>query len=116
MDDLELRVTIFYGALGIQIVNAVERKESIESALPTIGAIVEYAAVALEREFKQWAPRLDEFFEALMVRPEANAHFSRFASDRISRRRRPNRLRVGAQQPKSFDAVRPVTPCRARPS
>jgi|GEM_PF-5296440 hypothetical protein len=91
--DLEGRVlgTAFYGVLGTLIVNAVERKESLDGVLPTIGAIVEYAAVAIETEFKRWAPRLDEFFEALTVSRAANALFSRFASERI----RAGAVRIG---------------------
>jgi len=91
--DLDGRVlgTTFYGALGTLIVNAVERKESLDGMLPTIGAIVEYAAVAVEKEFKRWAPRLDEFFEALTESPEANAFFSRFPSERI----RAGAVRIG---------------------
>jgi hypothetical protein len=98
--DLDGRVpgVLFYGALGSLIVDAVERKESLDRMLPTIGAIVEYAAVAVETEFARWAPRLDEFFEALTVSSEANALFSRFASERI----RAGAARVGyAWQPDS---------------
>ncbi len=100
--------TTLYGALGTQIVNAVERKESLDGVLPTIGAIVEYAAAAVEKDFKRWAPRLDEFFDALSVSPMANTLFSRFASERISRRRRPYRLLLGARR---LSLRNPVT-CR----
>ena len=91
--DLEGRVlgTLFYGALGTLIVNAVQRNESLEGVLRTIGAIVEYAAAAVENDFSRWAPCLNEFFEALMESPAANTLFSRFASERI----RAGAVRIG---------------------
>jgi hypothetical protein len=81
--DGRVRGITFYGALGTLIVNAVQRNESLEGVLRTIGAIVEYAAAAVENDFNRWAPCLNEFFEALTESPAANTLFSRFASERI---------------------------------
>ncbi len=91
--DLDGRVlgVIFYGGLATLIVRAVERKGSLDGMLPTIGAIVEYAAVAVETDFDRWAPRLREFFEALTESSASNTLFSRFASERI----RAGAVRIG---------------------
>ncbi len=75
--------TAFYSALGTLIVNAVERKESLDRVLRTIGAIVEYAAVALDKDWIHWASYLHEFFESLEQSPAANSLFAQFASERI---------------------------------
>jgi hypothetical protein len=83
LEDGRILGTVFYGGLGTIVVHAVERDESVDGMLAAICALVEYAAVGLERSFGLWAPALHEFFESLEQSPEANARFARLSSERI---------------------------------
>src|ERR1700760_1992684 len=59
-EDGRILGTVFYGGLGTIVADAFERREEVERIVPTLCAIVEYAAVGLERSFELWAPRSEE--------------------------------------------------------